>query len=55
MKLERWHGHLYNWYNIKTLEPLRPRFVSTVDSGNFVSALYVAKDFLESEKIKLYN
>ena len=55
MKLERWHGHLYNWYNIKTLEPLRPRFISTVDSGNFVCALYVAKDFLESEKIKLYN
>lgn len=55
MKLEKWHGHLYNWYNIKTLEPLRPRFVSTVDSGNFVCALYVAKEFFKSEKIKLYN
>lgn len=55
MKLEKWHGHLYNWYNIKTLEPLRPRFVSTVDSGNFVSILYVAKDFLEEERNKLYN
>ncbi len=55
MKLEKWHGHLYNWYNIKTLEPLRPRFVSTVDSGNFISILYVAKEFLESERNKLYN
>lgn len=54
-KLEKWHGHLYNWYNIKTLEPLRPRFVSTVDSGNFISILYVAKDFLKSERNKLYN
>ncbi len=46
-KLEKWNGHLYNWYNIKTLEPLRPRFVSTVDSGNFVSCLYVAREFLK--------
>lgn len=55
MNLEKWHGHLYNWYNIKTLEPLRPRFVSTVDSGNFVSILFVAKEFFISEKNKLYN
>ncbi len=45
-KLEKWNGHLYNWYNIKTLEPLRPRFISTVDSGNFIATLYVAKQFL---------
>lgn len=45
-KLEKWNGHLYNWYNIKTLEPLRPRFISTVDSGNFVASLYVLKQFL---------
>lgn len=45
-KLEKWHGNLYNWYNIKTLEPLRPRFISTVDSGNFVACLYVLKEFL---------
>lgn len=35
-KLEKWNGHLYNWYNTKTLKPLTPRYVSTVDSGNFV-------------------
>lgn len=45
-KLEKWNGHLYNWYNIKTLEILRPRFVSTVDSGNFIACLYVLKQFL---------
>lgn len=46
-KLEKWNGHLYNWYNIKTLETLRPRFVSTVDSGNFIACLYIAKEFFE--------
>ncbi len=45
--LEKWNGHLYNWYNIKTKEPLTPRYVSTVDSGNFVGYLYVVKAFLE--------
>lgn len=47
-KLEKWHGHLYNWYNIVTLEPLKPRFVSTVDSGNFVACVYVVNEFLDS-------
>ncbi len=45
--LEKWNGHLYNWYNVKTKEPLTPRYVSTVDSGNFVGYLYVVKAFLE--------
>lgn len=53
-KLEKWNGHLYNWYNIKTLEPLRPRFVSTVDSGNFVASFYVAKSFLINNKNNSY-
>ncbi|WP_304457981.1 GH36-type glycosyl hydrolase domain-containing protein [Alicyclobacillus sendaiensis] len=37
--LERWHGHLYNWYDTRTLRPLPPRYVSTVDSGNLVCAM----------------
>lgn len=45
--LVKWNGHLYNWYNIKTKEPLHPRYVSTVDSGNLVGYLYVTKAFLE--------
>ena len=45
--LPKWNGHLYNWYQIKTKEPLNPRYVSTVDSGNFVGYLYVVKVFLE--------
>jgi len=45
-KLQKWNGHLYNWYNTKTLEPLIPRYISTVDSGNFVGYLYTLKQFI---------
>ncbi len=38
-KLEKWNGHLLNWYNTKTLRPLQPIYISTVDSGNLVSYL----------------
>jgi cyclic beta-1,2-glucan synthetase len=38
-KMDKWNGHLYNWYDTRTLEPLIPRYVSTVDSGNYVSYL----------------
>lgn len=43
-KLEKWEGHLYNWYDTVTLEPLLPIYVSTVDSGNFVACLMTAKE-----------
>ena len=46
-ELEKWNGHLYNWYNIKTKVPLVPRYISTVDSGNFVGYLYVLKSYLK--------
>ena len=49
VKLEKWNGHLYNWYNTKTLEPLKPVFVSSVDSGNFVTTLFTLKQFLVNE------
>ena len=51
--LQKWNGHLYNWYDIKTKNPLTPRYISTVDSGNFVGYLYVVKTFLiENDKNK---
>ena len=46
--LQKWNGHLYNWYNLDNLQPLMPRFVSSVDSGNFVGYLYVVFQFLEN-------
>ena len=50
--LAKWNGHLYNWYNTKTLKPLLPRYVSSVDSGNFVGYLYIVKQFLIENKNK---
>ena len=47
--LKKWHGHLYNWYSIKTKEVLPPGFVSSVDSGNFVAALIVVGEYLEKK------
>jgi len=52
-KLPKWSGHLYNWYNTLNLEPLFPRYVSTVDSGNFIGYLYTLKQFLVEEKEKI--
>ncbi len=37
--LERFEGHLLNWYDTRTLTPLAPAYVSTVDSGNLAGAL----------------
>jgi cellobiose phosphorylase len=37
--LERHRQHFYNWYDTQTLEPLRPHYVSTVDSGNLAGLL----------------
>ncbi|PQV65427.1 cyclic beta-1,2-glucan synthetase [Abditibacterium utsteinense] len=38
--LEKHEGHFLNWYGSLTLEPLRPRYVSTVDSGNLLGSLW---------------
>lgn len=42
-EMEREHGHWYNWYDTLTLQPLMPRYLSTVDSGNLAAALIVVK------------
>ncbi len=42
-KLERFHGHLYNWYDTATLAPLWPRYISSVDSGNLAGHLIALK------------
>ncbi len=40
-KLERYRGHLLNWYDTETGQPLAPRYVSMVDSGNLAGHLLV--------------
>ena len=45
-RMEKWEGHLYNWYDTESLAPLLPVYVSTVDSGNFVASLLTVKEGL---------
>jgi cyclic beta-1,2-glucan synthetase len=47
-KLERYEGHLLNWYDIQTLAPLKPQYVSTVDSGNLLGALWALDQWLRT-------
>ena len=42
-------GHLYNWYDTRTLLPLHPPTVSTVDSGNLYAGLLTARVFLTEQ------
>jgi cyclic beta-1,2-glucan synthetase len=40
-RLERFRGQFLNWYDTLSLQPLHPRYVSTVDSGNLAASLIV--------------
>ena len=42
-KLERYQGHFYNWYDTLTLQALIPRYISTVDNGNFVGHIFTLR------------
>ena len=39
IRMERFRGHLYNWYDTHSLAPLVPKYISTVDSGNLAGHL----------------
>jgi cyclic beta-1,2-glucan synthetase len=47
-KMEKWNGHLYNWYDTRTLQPLKPLYVSTVDNGNYVCYLITLVEGLKN-------
>ena len=42
-RMAHYQGHLFNWYDTKSLQPLLPRYVSTVDSGNLAGCLLALK------------
>ena len=48
-RLDHYRGHLLNWYDTVSLQPLQPAYISTADSGNFAAALlaleHVAREF----------
>lgn len=37
--MERYRGHFFNWYDTRTLKPLDPLYISSVDSGNLAGHL----------------
>jgi cellobiose phosphorylase len=45
-QMDRYHGHFYNWYDTRTRKPLRPFYVSSVDSGNLAGHLRVLRSGL---------
>ena len=38
-RMEKYRGHLFNWYHTDSLQTLGPRYVSAVDSGNLAGHL----------------
>lgn len=46
-KMERYHGHFFNWYDLETLGVIGERFISTVDSGNFFAGLIVTRQIID--------
>ena len=55
-KLEKFHGHFFNWFDTKTLQPLLPQYISTVDSGNLAGHLLALKQAcIEMPDIRLFD
>lgn len=42
-RMPKCKGHLFNWYETESLEPVPPFFVSTVDNGNLACSLWTLK------------
>ncbi len=49
-KLTKWNGNLLNWYDTRTLDPLEPRYVSAVDSGNLLGCLIALRQWFLSAR-----
>lgn len=50
-RMPKWNGHLYNWYDTRSLRSLHPAYVSTVDSGNLAVCLLILREaMLEYER-----
>ncbi|HTQ66229.1 MAG TPA: glucoamylase family protein [Puia sp.] len=42
-RMERYKGHFYNWYDTQSLLPLKPKYISSVDSGNLAGHLFTLR------------
>jgi cyclic beta-1,2-glucan synthetase len=43
-QMERHKGHFLNWYDTRSLAPLSPRIISSVDNGNLVASLWTLQE-----------
>ena len=48
--IEKWNGHLYNWYQTISLRVMEPAYVSTVDSGNLAAGLLAVWGALKDDR-----
>ena len=46
LRMSRYRGHFFNWYDTRTLAPLAPAYISTVDSGNLAGYLLTLRSAL---------
>ena len=46
LRMQRYRGHFFNWYDTRTLAPLAPQYISTVDSGNLAGYLLTLRSGL---------
>ena len=54
--MAKFKGHFYNWYDTRSLKPLEPQYISSVDSGNLAGHLLVLKSGLaELHSIKIIS
>jgi cyclic beta-1,2-glucan synthetase len=44
--MEKYQGHFFNWYDTQSLKPLRPLYISSVDSGNLAGHLLTLRQGL---------
>ena len=42
-KMEKFRGHIFNWYDTRTLAAIRPITISSVDSGNLAASFYTLR------------
>ncbi|HEV7798005.1 MAG TPA: glucoamylase family protein, partial [Pyrinomonadaceae bacterium] len=55
-KLGKFRGHFFNWYDTKTLQPLQPPYISTVDSGNLAGhSIALKQACMELPDAKLFD
>ena len=46
--MSKFEGHFYNWYDTQSLEPLKPLYISSVDSGNLAGHLLTLQQGLSA-------